>query len=145
MLICEHCRRPVPPTSRGKRFCGKACAASGPQPHRTANPVDRFAAFVNKTDDCWLWTGARTNAGYGVFQLRLRVQVRAHRYSYETSVGPIPNGMLVCHRCDNRLCVRPEHLFLGTHDDNMADMVGKGRQARGLRQWKAARAARRAQ
>jgi hypothetical protein len=85
----------------------------------------RFWAKVNKTDDCWLWTAA-TVAGYGAIGLRGK-HIKAHRYSWELANGPIPDGLHVLHRCDNPPCVRPDHLFLGTHADNMADMSAKGR------------------
>lgn len=76
---------------------------------------------------CWLWNGhANTGSGYGLVTYGRR-QVGAHRVSYLLSVGPIPRGMFVCHHCDVRLCIRPDHLFVGTQVDNMADCRRKGR------------------
>lgn len=104
-------------------------------PNRHTGPTpaaDRFWPKVEKTDGCWVWTAARNRGGYGVFGPGGRGHTaRAHRMAWELTHGPIPAGAYVCHRCDNRLCVRPDHLFLGTSDENMHDMVTKGRQAKG--------------
>jgi hypothetical protein len=91
-----------------------------------AKPIaERFWPKVNKTASCWLWAAARNRDGYGSLG-----GVLAHRVSWEVARGPVPDGALVLHRCDNRPCVNPDHLFLGTQADNMKDCVAKGRQAR---------------
>lgn len=86
-------------------------------------------AFDSATG-CWLWTGARNAQGYGFIERKDGVQLRAHRVAYELTYGRVPSGLFVCHICDNPRCMRPGHLFLGRHEDNMADMVSKGRAAR---------------
>lgn len=90
----------------------------------------RFWAKVQKTDTCWLWTASKRNKGYGAFayvQDGRTVHDRAHRFSYRLHIGGIPPGMFVLHRCDTPACVNPNHLFLGTNQDNVTDMMRKGR------------------
>jgi hypothetical protein len=86
----------------------------------------RFWAKVEKSDGCWTFAPARPN-DYGSFYRYRGAKVKAHRYSWELHFGPIPDGLDVCHHCDNPPCVRPDHLFLGTHQDNMRDLQQKGR------------------
>lgn len=90
------------------------------------NVAPRFWSKVEKTAGCWFWGGARLKAGYGVFQIG-RKACKAHRVVYELTYGPIPPGLCVCHSCDNPSCVRPDHLWLGTHQDNATDRQTKGR------------------
>lgn len=97
---------------------------------------DRFWAKVMAVGECWVWTGHRDLKGYGKLTVAGR-PTRAHRHSWEIANGPVPPGLVVCHRCDNPSCVRPGHLFLGTHSDNVADRDQKRRQARGERSGRA--------
>jgi hypothetical protein len=90
---------------------------------------ERLLAKTVQQGECLLWTGHTTGNGYGGIKHRGRT-LRAHRVSYELHTGPIPAGMEVLHRCDVPACVNPEHLFLGTHADNMKDKSAKGRVAR---------------
>jgi len=96
--------------------------------------IDRFLAKVEKTDGCWNWIGGKfgTDKGvqhrYGCFMIsKSRGNILAHRAAWELFVGEIPEGKIVCHKCDHPICVNPEHLFIGTQRDNCRDMAKKKR------------------
>lgn len=88
--------------------------------------AERFWEKVNKTNYCWEWTASK-HLGYGSFAIERSHPIGAHRVSWELTNGPIPENLFVCHHCDNRGCVRPDHLFLGTQKDNIVDMLNKDR------------------
>jgi hypothetical protein len=95
------------------------------------NPEVRFLRKVIKTDNCWLWVGAKHSyKGYGSFSNGKKI-VKTHRFAYEHFIGPIPENMCVLHKCDTPSCVRPEHLFLGSNQDNVDDKLSKNRHPKG--------------
>lgn len=96
-------------------------------PHPKVTQDESFDIRVQKTETCWIWTGSRNEAGYGIFLLPGEIPVRAHRYLYEREIGPIPEGIILMHSCDNPPCVNPAHLRPGTHGDNIRDAAKKRR------------------
>ena len=128
---CQHCgevfQARCDSVAVGKgRFCSREC--SGHARFTGKDIVARFWEKVRRTDGCWCWTGALNTDGYGNFTTEHRTSIRAHRFAWQLTNGPIPAGLHVLHNCDHPSCVRPDHLFLGTRHDNMRDMASKGRQ-----------------
>lgn len=141
---CLQCSRPFHPYIEDVKrsmglFCSKRCFQLSPRRYRGASrPAEplsvRFWKHIEKTEGCWLWTGTRSSYGYGVIgcvKERGGRTLRTHRVSWELHFGPIPDGLYVCHRCDNPPCANPAHLFLGTNSDNSNDKVVKGRTPKG--------------
>lgn len=130
-MKCERCAKPLPTHASGytnRRFCSRAC-------HDAPEPVGpRFWQRVDTSGGpgaCWEWTAGRLPLGYGVIHVTLapgeRRTLKAHRVAWELHNGPIPEGLVVCHRCDNPPCCNPAHLFVGTLSDNAKDAAAKGR------------------
>lgn len=117
-------------------FCEKSFIRAWPSNTLYCSAECRFmqvAAQFNGIDGCWNWPGSvNVETGYGQFMTRENGRSRlrsVHRFSFECFVGPILNGLQTLHRCDNRRCFNPAHLFSGTQKENIDDMFSKGRQA----------------
>jgi hypothetical protein len=113
------------------KLCSRKCTAryanQKKQLKYSSTISKRFWARTIPSNECIRWLGAITSAGYGCVRINKQTY-QAHRVAYELEKGEIPSNMYVIHTCDNRWCVNPEHLFIGTHQDNMTDKIRKGRQ-----------------
>ena len=133
LKICPQCAKEFKAfVSQNRVFCSRECKYIGciSNPHNRGfylNP-DNFWANVEKGGGCWEWQGHRNKAGYGHIGLN-NALVLAHRHAWSLACGPIPDGLLVLHDCDNPPCVRIDHLYLGTSADNAHDRSARGRGA----------------
>jgi hypothetical protein len=135
MRVCNWCQREYPKRPKLSyrqyelsRYCSKMCANRGLSEATTTDPIERFWSKVDKTGDCWLWTGGVTDCGYGQFAPTHTTWALAHRFSFELLTGPIPVGMQLDHRhtCP-KSCVNPSHLHPVTNKQNAENRAGAQR------------------
>ena len=125
---CDYCGKYY--ERRGVYFCSTKCRHAWRKEQPNTPITKLFWSKVTITDlfECWIWNASTDHCGYGMFTVDGK-RKRTHRIAYEFSYGKIPEGKLVCHHCDTPACVNPLHLWLGTQQDNMTDMVSKKRQS----------------
>ncbi len=141
-LVCNHCGsaflvEPYKAKLVRTKFCSRRCRTDFAAGRRLSTEAEDRAlfslSFVKRETGCWEWTECRDSNGYGLFFRGAGKSRLAHRASWEFKNGPIESGWFVLHRCDNPCCVNPDHLFLGSQQDNIMDMVRKQRNQRGSR------------
>lgn len=140
--ICIQCRKDfltcksVINADKGK-FCSLSCSITHRNIHSKKSSENIFWSnvFKREVNECWIYKKCISTWGYGRLVIDKKF-IFAHRFSYELYYSPIPEGMFVCHKCDNPPCVNPSHLFLGTCADNNLDKLNKNRTKRGSSHWK---------
>ena len=131
MCSIENCDKKIDARGLCHRHYENLRKYGNPIPQRDRDPAERFTeSYVVADSGCWEWSGGLSDQGYGKVGWRDSPEEKAHRLSYIIYVGPIRQGLVVRHKCDNRCCVNPEHLELGTQADNAADMALRDRAKR---------------
>jgi len=134
VVNCDYCNKEFHPwtvsESRGHgHFCSKSCVTATRNKAIAKTPIEIFyknAMIPNNKNECWIWKKQKSGR-YGTMTINGVKSIGAHRFSYEHFNGEIPEGMFICHHCDQPKCVNPKHLFLGTPQDNVDDKMRKGR------------------